>query len=515
MDNAKLIEQCSAGSKEAMESLYCRYSRRMMKVINRYVNDGKGVEDILHDGFVLIFTHISEVRQPECLEFWMGTIMKNLCLNYLSNLDVMTILDEDVEVPEIPDLEDILSYEELEQLINQLPDGYRTVFKLAVFEGKSHKEIGRMLGISPNTSSSQLFHAKALLRKLIIERKKQVGLILLSLFIALGAFVARFRSVLPEDSLDLAVVSSEECRGGSVVESVPPVVASVVQERRERPRKAVAVLPAETPAGVIADTIADTSLPESRKPEESVAAGTDTILLPAGKEPRQASDFNIPRKTIASAGWSFGAHYSAGSQMPSAEGDYVSRSYELPSDLIMQAPEPVPLPPPSFYSEIDYDIPITVGISVAKKLSSRLSLETGLNYTYMRANIRYTSLKVDRVVKSNFIGIPLKIDYTVYSRSKFSFYATAGATVDFPVGTQEKIQVNSNSPLPVELPELKSKPEISVHAGLGLQYSITPVVGCYVEPSVQHYFKNGSTSPSYWQENRTLITIPIGLKVTF
>ena len=274
MDNASLIEKCSAGSKEAMESLYCRYSSRMMKLIHRYVSDGKGVEDILHDGFVLIFTHISEVRQPEKLEFWMGTIMKNLCLNYLSNLDVMTILDEDVELPEVPDLEDILSYEELEQLINKLPDGYRTVFKLAVFEGKSHKEIGRLLGISPNTSSSQLFHAKALLRKLIIERRKEVGLILLSLFIALGVFVAHYRSILPEDRLEIAVLPTQESLGEPAEGLSEPEMQSVVAAAKPTMSKTVAV----QALAVSADTIVEEPVAETHEPEEVVALSSDTIL---------------------------------------------------------------------------------------------------------------------------------------------------------------------------------------------------------------------------------------------
>lgn len=512
MDNASLIEKCSAGSKEAMESLYCRYSGRMMKLIHRYVSDGKGVEDILHDGFVLIFTHISEVRQPEKLEFWMGTIMKNLCLNYLSNLDVMTILDEDVELPEVPDLEDILSYEELEQLINKLPDGYRTVFKLAVFEGKSHKEIGRLLGISPNTSSSQLFHAKALLRKLIIERRKEVGLILLSLFIALGVFVAHYRSILPEDRLEMAVLPTQESLGEPAEVLSEPEIQSVVAAAKPTMSKTVAV----QALAVSADTIVEEPVAETHEPEEVVALSSDTILEPKSKEPRQASHFDIPRKAMASGGWKIGAHYSAGAQMPSEGLDYMSYPMASPSDrdFLKQDTEPYPLPAPTLYNEIDYDIPITFGISVAKKLSSRISVETGLNYTYMRATIKYTSLRVNRTIKSHFVGIPLKFNCYIYSRSRFSFYATAGATVDFPAGKQEKLPKVS-AQFPVELPELESKPEISVHGGLGLQYSITPAIGCFVEPSVQHYFKNGSTSPSYWQENRTLITIPIGLKITF
>lgn len=267
---------------------------------------------------------------------------------------------------------------------------------------------------------------------------------------------------------------------------------------------------------VSADTIVEDFVTETHEPEEAVALSSDTILEPKSKEPRRTSQFDIPRKAMAAGGWKIGAHYSAGAQMPSGGLDYMSCPMASPSDrdFLKQDTEPYPLPTSALYNEIDYDIPITFGISVAKKLSPRISVETGLNYTYMRATIKYTSLRVNRTIKSHFVGIPLKFNCYIYNRSRFSFYATAGATVDFPAGKQEKLPKVS-AQFPVELPELESKPEISVHGGLGLQYSITPAIGCFVEPSVQHYFKNGSTSPSYWQENRTLITIPIGLKITF
>jgi len=518
MDNASLIEQCSSGSKEAMESLYCRYSMRMMRVIRRYVSDTQCSEDILHDGFVLIFTHISEVRQPERLEFWMGTIMKNLCLNYLSNLDVKTMLDEEVELPEIPELEDILSYEELEQLINRLPDGYRTVFKLAVLEGKSHKEIGRLLGISPNSSSSQLFHAKALLRKLIIERKKQVGLILLSLFIAFGAFVAYYKrgildhNLYPEVSFGISQEETPDNR--PFIEIVKPEKTVIALERAQKP--SVVSFPemaVQKPSEAESQSTWDEE--QSVAEESSIV---DTIAVPHSREEfGRRTVFDIPRKSVAKAGWTVGAHYSVGTRTPSlavGEDLYAGLWSDLPDGNIgiVQSPESVLLSS-SFYHETDYDLPMTFGLSVAKKITRRLSLETGINYTYMRATLRYTSLHVTRTVKSSFVGIPVKIDYSIYSRSRFSFYVTAGGSVDFPVGKHVRTLGQPVGVMRMEFPELKSRPEFSVHGGLGLQYSLTPAIGLYIEPSVRHYFKNGATSPSYWQEHRTLISLPIGIKI--
>lgn len=513
MDNASLIEQCSAGSKEAMESLYCSYSRRMMRVIHRYVTDSKCAEDILHDGFVLIFTHISEVRQPERLEFWMGTIMKNLCLNYLSTLDVMTMLDDDIEMPEIPDLEDILSYEELEQLINRLPDGYRTVFKLAVFEGKSHKEIGRILGISPNSSSSQLFHAKALLRKLITERRRQAELIALALLVAIGGFTVLYRSDIPDKNMEIVqteVPEIEERFSEILAEAAIPECRETVQIRKKY----------EVSENRTAETMEIVADLDSVSAEDTLVAEADSdcVVTQVETGPVRQTMFDIPRKAVANARWTIGAHYTVGAQPPTVVGaDYVDRApifstmdgtagNFVPSDKM-------PLPEPSLYHETDYELPLTFGVSVSKKITSRLSLETGLNYTYMHATLRYTSLNMSQSVKSNFIGIPLKVSYTFYSKKGLSFYGTGGASVDFPIGMHTRTTGTSAYPVAVSLPELKSRTEFSTHGGIGLHYSLTPVIGVYIEPSVRHYFRNGASAPSYWQEHRTLISVPIGIKI--
>ena len=60
------------------------------------------------------------------------------------------------------------------KMIAELPDGYRTVFNLYVFEDKSHKEIAQLLGITEHTSSSQFYRAKTLLAKKINEYRKKL-----------------------------------------------------------------------------------------------------------------------------------------------------------------------------------------------------------------------------------------------------------------------------------------------------------------------------------------------------
>jgi RNA polymerase sigma factor (sigma-70 family) len=160
----------------------------MMKVIRQYVADYDMAQDVLHDGFIIILSQIQNLRNSETLEYWMATIMKNLSLHCLSQIQFDDILKE----PECEtDAEDEygLSYDDLLALIEQLPNGYRTVFRLAVLEGKSHHEIAEMLGISPHSSASQLARAKEKLRQLIFEYRQKAGLLTLLALLVCGTYL--------------------------------------------------------------------------------------------------------------------------------------------------------------------------------------------------------------------------------------------------------------------------------------------------------------------------------------
>lgn len=94
------------------------------------------------------------------------------CLKYLNQCKAtptvpLSDIEEKEEPTDISSISDLPTYDTLLSIINQLPVGYQTVFKLSVLKGLSHKEIGMLLGITPHSSSSQLFRAKVMLRKLI------------------------------------------------------------------------------------------------------------------------------------------------------------------------------------------------------------------------------------------------------------------------------------------------------------------------------------------------------------
>ena len=152
-----------------------RYAGALTAVASRYLADKDQVKDVLQDAFIRIFDRFGSFRYrgEGSLRAWMSRIVANGALQVLRREDRLlpareipdTIPDEDPEVDNVP-------LDVLQDMISRLPDGYRTVFNLFVFEQMKHKEIASLLGIKENSSASQLLRAKALLAKEIKEYRK-------------------------------------------------------------------------------------------------------------------------------------------------------------------------------------------------------------------------------------------------------------------------------------------------------------------------------------------------------
>ena len=180
MSEEELSLQCQRGDMRARHTLYERYGGALMAICLRYIGDRETAEDILHDGFLRIFQSIKQFSyQGEgSLKAWLSRVMVNEALGYLRKKN--TQVQQEVlmtEIPDVPDTEDSelddIPRSVLMKFISELPDGYRTVFNLYVFEDKSHIKIASLLGITEHTSSSQFYRAKSLLIKKINEYRKR------------------------------------------------------------------------------------------------------------------------------------------------------------------------------------------------------------------------------------------------------------------------------------------------------------------------------------------------------
>ncbi len=178
MTQEQIIEGCRRGDNDARRALYQHYAPLMFGVVRRYVSERATAEDILHDGFVVLYTKIGEWRGEGPFDAWCRRIFVNAALSFLRR---KSNLGADVDIGDLPPnrIEGVqpqalerLSTEELKRAIDELPDGYRMVLNLYAVEGYSHAEIGQMLGISEVTSRSQYIRAKARLAERLGITKK-------------------------------------------------------------------------------------------------------------------------------------------------------------------------------------------------------------------------------------------------------------------------------------------------------------------------------------------------------
>ena len=164
---AQLIAALKRGESRAYKVLYERFSGKMLAVCTRYCANRDDAEEVMLDGFMRVFEKIQQFRQDGSFEGWIRRVMVTESLMFLRKNKQwrQEIPIEDIQVePDYDWADTSLNENDLLRVINQLPDGYRTVFNLYAIEGYTHAEIADTLGISEGTSKSQLSRARLLLQ---------------------------------------------------------------------------------------------------------------------------------------------------------------------------------------------------------------------------------------------------------------------------------------------------------------------------------------------------------------
>ncbi len=160
---AQLITALKRGESRAHKVVYERFAGKMLAVCTRYCANRADAEEVMLDGFMRVFEKISQFREEGSFEGWIRRVMVSESLMFLrkSKQWRQEVPIEDITVePDYEWADAALNENDLLRLVNQLPDGYRTVFNLYAIEGYAHAEIAEMLGISEGTSKSQLSRAR-------------------------------------------------------------------------------------------------------------------------------------------------------------------------------------------------------------------------------------------------------------------------------------------------------------------------------------------------------------------
>lgn len=178
-----LVERCKRGESKAQYELYKHYSKAMFSICMRILNHVGEAEDVLQESFIDAFAKIKDFRQESTFGIWLKQIVVNKAMNQIRSRKVQFVdIDEfDGDEQDIADLqsnhynEEELKFqvERIKLGMGQLPEGFRVVLSLYLFEGYDHIEIGKILGINESTSRTQYMRAKKRLLEIITPSTKE------------------------------------------------------------------------------------------------------------------------------------------------------------------------------------------------------------------------------------------------------------------------------------------------------------------------------------------------------
>lgn len=173
-DEKNLIQLAVKQNRHAQHQLYTTFSPKMLGVCRQYIKDVQQAEDVMITAFMKVYTNLKAFEHKGSFEGWIRRIMVNECISFIRVQKQVKFIEDETFFEERWDsLEDHYSVEEIQLLIDQLPDGCRMVFTLFAIEGFKHQEIAKMLEISEGTSKSQLAHARKMLQKQLSKLKNK------------------------------------------------------------------------------------------------------------------------------------------------------------------------------------------------------------------------------------------------------------------------------------------------------------------------------------------------------
>lgn len=567
MDKRQLVDGCKRGDPASAEALYRGYSGKLMGICRHYVDSQEVAEDLLHDAFVVILSSIGQLRNPEKLEAWMGVIVKNLAIDYLKESQHFTHPEEDIDIEDVPDetMYPVPPYDDLVALIDRLPEQYGKVFRLSVLEGLSHKEIGALLHIGEKSSSSNLFRARQVLQKEL--KRYWLALLALIALIVTPLLLHKKTESIPGQNGPVVMTPAEDSI--HVVLPVDSLVAPVSPTLIEKSRMAEISAQDSTPelndSSITRESLApidirpisipSVSLNASgqkyriRKPERqtpnfnqpllaeakttvrknlvgllpsisalpSAIAGSSPIVMGSGILAQASSYILAPDTRVSSwddfltAVQSMEGHYSTGDSLAY----YKSLLHIAERLAVPEAMDPNPKP---VEEKAEYEKPFTLGLSASIGLNDRWSVLTGLEYTRLRSthSIGRDTLYIKNQQTIHYLGVPLGLSYTVWSKGNLNLNASAFGKMEIPVaGILNSEHHNGVAYTYQNTLRLKAPVQWSAGAGIGVQYNLTPWMGLYAEPQVRYYFDTGGGIQTIRQVQPVEFAVPFGVRLTF
>lgn len=568
-----LVEKAKQGDADAFSTLYQVYYPKMKGIcINILREDKAVVDDLVQDAFILAFVSLKDLKNTHRFSQWLTSITTNLVLKYQEKgkkYDFISLSDVEEEFSTV--LEDdntskqSISYEEIMAAIDSLPEGYKKIFNMSVLDGLSHQEISELLDIAPHSSSSQLSRAKAMLRNILSPRAMLIIVLALIVIPVYRYFTAK-KKIVSENDVNI-VRTRKPNEDITPIQKMPNVSVSRAQNAVlcsnyrsvQQGKNTVITVGDSIKAGQnviveISDSLQDNQHIWADNKRDSIIT-KDTVYTPIPNEERLIADDTKTHKKskwqllaagslgttlaqnvykiITSSNNNIGSSQPSGPDQPTTPDQPSEKSFTTWEEYAEYLHRLTPTDPTAENVAMmdiadnnkgkieeyeHHDKPITLGLAVNKNIGKHWSLETGLQYSYLKSyfTLGTGNYRVDKEQKLHYIGIPIKLSYQFMAYKRLSAYGSAGASIQIPLSgkTYADYVIGGKAGYTTDW---KTIPSIqwTVNTNIGIQYQFAPKLTLFVEPTLNWYIPNGSEVKNTWTERPFTLTVPFGIRLSW
>lgn len=568
-----LVEKAKQGDADAFSTLYQMYYPKMKGIcINILREDKAVVDDLVQDAFILAFVSLKDLKNTHRFSQWLTSITTNLVLKYQEKgkrYDFISLSDIEDEFSSV--LEDdntskqSISYEEIMSAIDSLPEGYKKIFNMSVLDGLSHQEISELLDIAPHSSSSQLSRAKAMLRNILSPRAILIIVLALIVIPVYRYFTAK-KKIVSENDVNI-VRTRKPNEDITPIQKKPNVSVSRAQNAIlcsnyrsvQQGKNTVITVGDSIKAGQnvileISDSLQNNQHILADNKRDSIIT-KDTVYTPIPNEERWIADDTKTHKKskwqllaagslgttlaqnvykiITSSNNNLGSSQPSGPDQPTTPDQPSEKCFTTWEEYAEYLHRLTPTDPTAEnvammdiadnnkgkIEEVEHhDKPIILGLAVNKSIGKHWSLETGLQYSYLKSyfTLGTGNYRVDKEQKLHYIGIPVKLSYQFMAYKRLSAYGSAGASIQIPLSgkTYADYVIGGKSGYTTDW---KTTPSIqwTVNTNIGIQYQIAPKLTLFVEPTLNWYIPNESEVKNTWTERPFTLTVPFGIRLSW
>lgn len=568
-----LVEKAKQGDADAFSTLYQMYYPKMKGIcINILREDKAVVDDLVQDAFILALVSLKDLKNTHRFSQWLTSITTNLVLKYQEKgkrYDFISLSEIEDEFSSV--LEDdntsrqSISYEEIMSAIDSLPEGYKKIFNMSVLDGLSHQEISELLDIAPHSSSSQLSRAKAMLRNILSPRAMLIIVLALIVIPVYRYFTAKKKLVSENDVNIVRTRKSNE--DITPIQKKPNVSVSRTQNavlcsnhRSVQQGKNIVITVGDsikTGQNVIleiSDSLQENQYVLADNKRDSIIK-KDSVYTPIPNEERWIADDTRTHKKskwqllaagslgttlaqnvykiITSSNNNIGSSQPSGPDQPTTPDQPSEKSFTTWEEYAEYLHRLTPTDPTAENVAMmdiadnnkgkieeyeHHDKPITLGLAVNKNIGKHWSLETGLQYSYLKSyfTLGTGNYRVDKEQKLHYIGIPIKLSYQFMAYKRLSAYGSARASIQIPLSgkTYADYVIGGKSGYTTDW---KTIPSIqwTVNTNIGIQYQFAPKLTLFVEPTLNWYIPNGSEVKNTWTERPFTLTVPFGIRLSW